>query len=161
MAKQKPPPIQLGGLERLLLKEYVHASPLALVHRKTQAVLLADKAVAAEDIADLVDRQEDTIIRWLRARRTHRLSSIFTGHQDNRNAGKLNRNQLEEIRQTLQSPPSDFGLPKAFWEVPQLKQYIAATFGVVYESDTSYHYLLKKTHIPHKPKWIKNALILQ
>lgn len=146
----KQTPITISGLEKQLLRDYAKAAPLVLLRFKAQAILLAVNGVELSAIADMVDRKPSTVEAWISDWRRQRLASIFTGHQDNNNAGKLTREQLEEIRQTLQSPPSDFGLPKEFWEVPQLKQYLAATFGVVYESDRSYHYLLKFSNLSFK-----------
>lgn len=34
-------------------------------------------------------------------------------------------------------------MPKQFWDVPAIKEYLRGEFGLVYESDRSYHYLLK------------------
>lgn len=133
----------LSGLEKQLLKEYAQTSSLVLVRLKAQAVLLTTKGMTPTDIGDLLDRKERTVVLWLRNWQKQRLSSIFTGHADNRNASKLTSQQLAEIQQVLQSPPSDVGLPREFWDVPQLKQYVAANFGVVYESDQSYHFLLQ------------------
>ena len=76
--------------------------------------------------------------------------SLFTGHQDNNNAGKLTKVQQEEIKLVLQSSPSNYGLPQEFWDVPQLKQYIQATFGIVYESTSSYHFLLTFSNLSFK-----------
>jgi transposase len=146
--KQKQ--IVTSGLEKQLLKEYVKTSPLVLLRFKAQAVLLAASGGTPELIAVDVDRTPRTVILWLRDWRNRRLASIFTSHKDNRNAGKLTLDQLEEIRQVLQSPPSDFGLPREFWEVPQLKQYIAANFGVVYESERSYRYILEFSNLSFK-----------
>lgn len=146
----KQTPIAISGLEKQLLRDYAKAAPLVLMRFKAQAVLLAVNGVEPSAIADMVDRKPSTVETWISDWRKQRLAGIFTGHQDNNNAGKLTREQLEEIRQTLQSPPSDFGLPKEFWEVPQLKQYLAANFGVVYESDRSYHYLLKFSNLSFK-----------
>lgn len=50
----------------------------------------------------------------------------------------------------MQSPPSDVGLPKEFWDVPQLKQYIQVQFDVVYECEDSYHFLLKFSNLSFK-----------
>lgn len=111
---------------------------------------MADNGVAVSAISDVFDRSQYTIAQWLKDWRSHRLSSIFTGHKDNSNASKLTPEQKEEIQQALQSPPSDFGLPKEFWDVPQLKQYIEASFGVQYESDKSYHFLLKFSNLSFK-----------
>lgn len=148
VTKQRP--ITISRLEKELLTVYVKTSPLVLVRFKATAVLLAGSGVAPELIAPAVDRKHRTVTQWLNAWRTARMSSIFTRQQDNRNAGKLTAEQQTKIQQVLQSPPSDVGLSREFWEVPQLKQYIAANFGVVYDSDRSYHYLLKFSNLSFK-----------
>lgn len=129
--------INTSGLEKELLRSYAKTSPLHLVRFKAQAILMATKGMAPTDIGDILDREERTVVLWIRDWRQRRLSSIFTGHRGNNNAGKLTREQLEEVKQVLQSPPSAHGLPKEFWDIPQLKQYVKAEFGVVYESDES------------------------
>jgi transposase len=146
----KQTPIKISGLEKQLLRDYAKSAPLVLLRFKAQTILLAANNVEASAIGDMVDRKSSTVETWLGDWRKQRLGSIFTGHQDNHNASKLTHEQLAEIQQTLQSPPSDFGLPTAFWEVPQLKQYITANFGVVYESERSYHYLLKFANLSFK-----------
>ncbi len=148
MAKQTP--ITISGLERELLKQYVKTSPLVLVRFKAQAVLAAARGAPLAFITEVVDRKPSTVELWLRNWRTCRLASIFTGHQNNHNAGKLTPGQLAEVKTTLQSPPSEYGLPKEFWDVPQLKQYVTAQFGVAYECDQSYHFLLKFSNLSFK-----------
>jgi transposase len=146
--KQKP--ITISGLEKELLKQYAKASPLVLLRFKAQAILLASSGVAATAIAEAFDRNSRTVSLWLSDWNQRRLSSIFTSHKGNNNASKLTKVQLEEIKQTLQSPPSELGLPKEFWDVPVLKQYLQTSFGIVYESDTSYHFLLKFSNLSFK-----------
>ena len=53
---------------------------------KSHALLARDKGMAVKDIADIASRSEKTISRWLKEWDDRRLSSIFTGHQDNENA---------------------------------------------------------------------------
>jgi transposase len=142
--------ITISGLERDLLKQYAKTSPLVLVRFKAQAVLAAARGAPLVFITEVVDRKPSTIELWLRNWRKRRLASIFTGHQDNRNAGKLTAEQLAEVKAVLQSPPSEHGLPKGFWDVPQLKQYVTAQFGVTYECDQSYHFLLKFSNLSFK-----------
>lgn len=137
-------------MEKQLLREYAKTTPLVLLRFKAQAILLASNGVEPSAIADMVDRKPSTVETWIRNWHKQRLSSIFTGHADNHNAGKLTLDQLEEVRQILQSPPSDFGLPKEFWDVPVLKQYIQASFDVTYESVSSYHFLLKFSNLSFK-----------
>ena len=136
--------------EKLVLRAYAKTSPLVLVRLKAQAVLMASKGMTPLDIGDIAERSKRTVELWLRDWNQRRLASIFTGHSDNDNAALLTREQKEEIRQALQSPPSDFGLPKEFWDVPQLKQYVEASFGVVYDNDRSYHFLLQFSNLSFK-----------
>lgn len=121
-----------------------------LVRFKAQAVLAAARGAPVEFITEVVDRKPRTVTRWLRNWRERRLASIFTGHQNNHNAGKLTPEQLAEVKTVLQSPPSEHGLPKEFWDVPQLKQYVTVQFGVTYECDQSYHFLLKFSDLSFK-----------
>lgn len=102
------------------------------------------------DIADVLGRTTRTVERWIRDFKVVRVASIFTGHQDNENASKLTRIQKEEIKAILSKPPSDMRLPKKFWDVPQLRQWVKAEFGVVYESEQSYHYLLRFSNLSFK-----------
>ena len=142
--------ITISGLERELLKQYAKTSPLVLVRFKAQAVLAAARGAPLAFITEVVDRKPSTIETWLHNWRNRRLASIFTGHQNNHNAGKLTPGQLAEVKTVLQSPPSERGLPKEFWDVPQLKHYVTVQFGVTYECDQSYHFLLKFSNLSFK-----------
>ena len=136
--------------EKQLLQSYAKTSALVLVRLKSQAVLLASNDVRTVVIADSMGKTSRTVSDWLAAWRTRRLSSIFTGHQNNDNAAKLTKQQKAEIKQALQQPPSDQGFPKEFWDVPGLRTYVEARFGIVYESDKSYHFLLKFSNLSFK-----------
>lgn len=103
-----------------------------------------------EDIADVLGRNSRTIERWIRDFKQIRMASLFTGHKDNENAAKLTRDQKVEISQVLSDKPSVYGLPKEFWNTPQLKRYVKAEFGIVYESERSYHYLLQFSNLSFK-----------
>lgn len=140
----------ISDAEEASLKQFIKTTPLALVRFKSQAVLMAVSGASPAVIAAGFDRKPRTVSQWLKAWQKERLASIFSGHEHNNNAGKLTNEQRAEIRKTLQSPPSDFGLPKDFWDVPGLKSYISAAFGIVYESDQSYHFLLKFSNLSFK-----------
>lgn len=143
MGRPKQKRIEITESEQDILQEYAKRSPLVLIRSKAQAVLLASSGGQSDATALMLGRKPRTIENWLKEWRERRTASLFTRHQNNTNASKLTIEQLEEIQQILQSPPSDFGLPKEFWDVPQLKEYVRATFGVVYECDDSYHFLLE------------------
>ena len=103
-----------------------------------------------DDASEFLSRDKRTIQRWIINFSETRMASIFSGHENNENAGKLTKEQKKEISETLNKPPSDFGLPKDFWDVPSIKEYIKAEFGTVYESRQSYHFLLKFSNLSFK-----------
>lgn len=140
----------LTDVEQTLLRDYFRTSPIQLIRLKAQALLMVDEGLPQVQVGRFVVRKERTVQRWVRDFASRRLASLFSGHVDNENASKLTRKQKREIRDVLRKPPSDADLPKAFWDVPQLKQYVQATFGVVYESTQSYHFLLKFSDLSFK-----------
>lgn len=142
--------IELSEEEKTLLKNYVKTTPLLLIRYKCQALLMRSKGMKLADIGDIVSRNENTVSRWLADWEKCRMASIFTGHKDNENAAKLTKEQRKEIREALEKPPSAYTLPKEFWDVPTLKKYVEAKFGVVYESDQSYYFLLKFSNLSFK-----------
>lgn len=111
---------------------------------------MATSQIAPAIIGSVLDRSERAIILWLRAWNRHRLASLFTGHRDNTNAGKLTHDQLKEVKNILAAPPRDVGIPGVFWDVPRLKSYVEASFGIVYESERSYHFLLRFGNLSFK-----------
>lgn len=125
-----------------LLYQYLD-SPIRLIHFKATAVLARHRKLPLKDVCFLIPRSQRVITRWLSDFEKQRLSSIFSGMVGNEHAAKLTRAQKLEIKQVIGQPPNDQGLPKEFWDVPKLKTYVSTYFGVVYESDVSYHFLLK------------------
>lgn len=135
--------IELSQEEITILQSYTKTSPINLIRQKSQAILLRSRGVKVLDIVFSQDVGKRTVERWIKDFSIKRLSSIFSGLVGNQNAAKLTRKQKEEVKRILQQKPSDYGLPKEFWDIPQLKHYIYARFGTVYESDRSYHFLLE------------------
>lgn len=142
--------IQLAEEEKQTLKNYFKSTSLILIRLKSQAILMKSRGISFVDIAAVLDRDERTVRRWIKDFKYRRLGSIFTGQKDNQHAAKLTRTQKAEIRRVLLRKPSVYGLPKEFWNVPQLKTYVFARFGVVYESDRSYHFLLEFGNLSFK-----------
>jgi transposase len=137
--------------EKVILQQYAKAAPLVLLRFKAQAVLLASTgSVAASAIALYMDKQPRTITGWVNDWNKRRMVSIFTGHKANTNAAKLLPEDKLFVSEVLASPPSDYGLPKEFWDVPQLKDYVRAEFGIVYESPRTYHMLLQFSKLSFK-----------
>lgn len=142
--------IDLSQEEKDILQGYFKTSPISLVRVKAQAILMRDHEMKVEQIGYAVLRDERTIERWVKDFKQRRMASIFSGRVGNEYAAKLTREQKEEIAKVLQQKPSSYGLPKEFWDVPQLKKYVYAKFGQVYETDRSYHFLLEFGNLSFK-----------
>lgn len=142
--------IKLTSDESYLLGEYFKTSPIKLIRLKSQAILMRNKELKLKDMRDLLFRDQRTIQRWIKDFSNQRMASIFSGHENNENASKLTNEQKEEISETLKKPPSESGLPKEFWDVPTIKEYVRAEFGIIYESRQSYHFLLKFSNLSFK-----------
>lgn len=135
--------IELQKDEAATLREYYKTAPSALMRERAHCALLCAKQFSAEQIADILFRDTATIQEWITKFLQERTASIFHHYTGNRNAAKLTKQQDEEVKKILSSPPSAFGLPGSFWTPPKLKHWMTSQFGVIYESERSYHYLLE------------------
>ena len=119
--------------------------------------MLASKGYRAPAIADILDRDRTIIEDWLHAWNTARISSIFPKYEGNTNASKFTKEQLREIKKTLESKPKKDGLINDFWTVQRLKDYVRAEYGTIYESDGSYHHIFAihgySFKLPEKRNW--------
>lgn len=102
-----------------------------------------NRQVPLSVLSEMFNRSERVVTRWIADYSRRRLSSIFSGKVGNEHASKLTKEQKREIREVIGEPPNEQGIPKEFWDVPKLKNYVETKFGVVYESDISYHFLLR------------------
>lgn len=136
--------------ERMLLRDYFKTSPIGLIRHKAQTIIMRSQDMFIREIAAALFVGERTIERWLRDFLEKRMASIFSGRVGNEYASKLTRLQKGEIKKVLSRKPSASGLPKEFWDVPQLKKYIYARFGIIYETDRSYHFLLEFSNLSFK-----------
>lgn len=135
--------IQITETETEILVSFIKTTPITLIRYKSLAVLLTSRGVEIEAICLAVNRKPRTVSAWLADWNTRRMASIFSGHVNNSNAGKLTDDQLQQIKDVLSQPPSEYGIPKEMWDVPTLKEYISATFDIIYESRESYYFLLR------------------
>lgn len=139
--------------EELLLQHY-RKSKSEMIRERAHAVLLSSGGYSPYEIGKILFRDEKTTREWVKAFSKERIASIFPRYFDNENAAKLTRIQKKEIRKVLSNSPSEYGIPRAFWEVKTLRSYIKAEFGVEYESDNSYRFIFKlhsfSFHLPGK-----------
>ena len=142
--------ISLTLPEKEIIEGYIKTTPLSSVRFRSYAVLMRSDGLEVKQISKYVFHSERTVTRWLKDFSNRKISSLFSGNVQNENASKLTRDQKQEIKEVLSQSPNDQGLPTEFWNVPRLKEYLSAVFGVVYESDQSYHFLLKFSNLSFK-----------
>ena len=136
--------------ERTVLVAFNRDSPVLLIRLKAQAIMSSDQGLSSKSIAINAGKSIRAIERWLSSWNKQRMASIFSGHADNHNASKLTKAQLSQVKEVLSQPPSEYGIPKEFWDVPTLKNYLSATFGVTYESPESYYFILRFSGLSFK-----------
>lgn len=141
---------KITNQEKILLRQHFKYSPLLLVQLKSHAVLMWANNMTDTGVADVVGRSERQVMLWRRGWNRSRIASIFSGHTNNSNAGKLTIEQLQQIKEVLAQPPSEYGIPQEMWDVPTLKNYISTTFDVVYESPESYYFILRFSGLSFK-----------
>jgi transposase len=128
---------------KVLLNWKKRNDTMTLVRLKAEAVLYSSMGVSVEIISSSVDRSQKTVSGWLSDWTYYRLQSVVTEHSGNQNAAKLTREQKEELKEILKSPPSEAGISADFWDVPALEDVVKTKFDVEYESDSSYQLLMK------------------
>ncbi len=143
-------PVQITLNEKELLEDWRRYGTSPLIRDRALAVIVNSQGKSAHFIAKMLSRKNSTVYSWLNKFKQYRLSSILTKYRGNTNASKLTPSQKEQIKQVLSQSPSEYGIPKEFWQVKDLKRYIRAEFGVVYESDRSYHFLFRLSRFSWK-----------
>ncbi len=133
--------IALSLQEDALIEEHYKKCETALIRSRAHAILLNHAGYHAPEISRIIRCDENTIRLWIHSFSETRIASIFPTYTNNTNASKLTKKQLEQIKKTLGKPPSDEEIPSVFWSVKNVKSYLTAKYGVVYESDRSYHHL--------------------
>lgn len=136
-------PVRITLEEKELLEDWRRYGTSPLIRDRALAAIINSRGKSAYFISGILSRKEETVRGWLKQFKNRRLSSLFSRYRQNNNAGKLTKEQKQQVKQVLSQPPSDYGIPKQFWQVKDLKRWIRAEFGVVYESDRSYHFLFK------------------
>lgn len=132
-----------------LLKQH-YRKGRGTVSQRAHAILLSSLGKTAYDIAQVLFVEEKTVREWIKRWHRTRMASLFSDNHRNQNASKLTDRQREEIANVLKQAPSDYGIPREFWDVSSLRFYVTAHFNVVYESSRSYHFLFRVNNFSFK-----------
>lgn len=143
MAKRQ---LQLRELEITRLAAAEQATNDKHARTRYQAIRLYGQGWAIETIQEITQAGESTIRQWAmnyRAEGLNGLRSQWTG----KNANKLTGEQREQIKQRLHEyRPVDLHLSTGeYWTVSDLRVAVEQWFGVVYQDETSYQTLFRKS----------------
>jgi len=126
--------------ERELLHQYFKKAS-GSIRNRTHCILLSSENHTPYQIAKVLFVAEKTAREWIKKWHQIRMAALFSGNFKNQNAAKLTKGQKEEIKNALRNPPSLYGIPRSFWDISALKSFVSAYFSIIYESDSSYHFL--------------------
>ena len=110
-------PVQITTDEKELLEDWRRYGVNSLIRDRALSVLINSRGKSAHTISIILSRKESTIRSWLAKFKRQGLSSLFSKYLGNTNASKLTPTQKREIKEVLESKPSEYGIPKRFWEV--------------------------------------------
>jgi transposase len=82
--------------EVTLLHAYADTSPIKLLRKKSEAILLRSRSILIKDIAFSLNASYRTVERWIKDFSERRMASIFNGLVGNEHAAKLTKEQKEE-----------------------------------------------------------------
>lgn len=132
------PAVVLTDVEFKIIHSHYLKSEYQGIRLRSHTALLSHKEYSPIQIADILFQSEQTICRWVKDFERERIASLFPKYLGNEHASKLTRKQKEHLKGVLLQKPSDYGIPKEFWDISTLRRYVKAEFGVEYESDESY-----------------------
>ena len=130
--------VQLSDAEFKVIHSHYLKSEYQGIRLRSHTALLSHKGYTPIQIADILFQSEQTICRWVKDFGSERIASLFPKYLGNEHAAKLTRKQKEHLKSILSQKPSDYGIPKEFWDISTLRKYVKAEFGVEYESVESY-----------------------
>jgi DNA-binding CsgD family transcriptional regulator len=117
-------------------------SPNASLRDRAQTILARfEQGFHDEQIAQFLRKQPSTIRCYLADFRKYRLASLCSLHFGNQNAAKLTKEEKRCLEAVLADPPSVYGLPGEFWDVPSVQTYTSAHLSLTYASPESYRAL--------------------
>ena len=106
--------------------------------------MYAARGVGLDTVAEMVERAEGTVRKWLSQWRQTRPSSVVTRHAVGVSAARLKRAQKEELEEVFSKPPSESGVKAGLWDAHgSLRTSRLIRFGARYRSDSSYRLLMR------------------
>lgn len=98
-------------------------------------LLAAEKSLVADDIAEIVRTDVQTVRRWLKRYREHGLGGLSDGPRPG-GPRKVTDTYLTELVKVARRPPAAVGLPHVRWTAQRLSAYMAARTDINVHPET-------------------------
>jgi transposase len=135
-----------------LLGEYNHAADPERRTRFQMILLRAEWDLSPRQIAPLVHRSHDTVLRVLHRYQEGGLAAIP------RKKGPGPRPKItaaweEELLRVIEDDPHDYGVNSANWTTQLLADYLAAKTGIAVDPETVRRCLHRNDYVCKRPTW--------
>jgi putative transposase len=125
------------------LKAFFHKTKDEREKERCHSILLRHKGYRIKEVAEILERSESAIKAWTKEYLKNGLEGIKSKPQSGNNK-KLARQQKEDTKADINHyTPEDLGYNGRFWTVKLLRTHLKEKFGVVYQSERSYHKLFE------------------
>lgn len=111
-----------------------HGSPQSLEAIRLKAVELHEQGMSPEEIAEISDRSERTVQKWLKIARENGPEALHAKPHPGATP-KLTDRQRQDLRKRLLAGAQAAGFSTNLWTCPRVRQLIQEVYGVSYHVD--------------------------
>jgi transposase len=111
-----------------------HGSPQTLEAIRLQAVALHEQGLLLDEIAELLDRSQRAVEKWIKIARDQGLDALRAKPHAGA-APKLDAAQRADLRRRIIAGARAAGFDTDLWTCPRVRQLIEQVYGVTYHVD--------------------------
>ncbi len=148
-AIQLPPPSeeQLSALDKL----YRTTKDVRLQQRAQMILLAAEKGMVAEEIAQIVRKDEQTVRRWLKRYMTEGIEGLADAPRPGVEP-TVTPEYREKLEETVRRRPRSLGQPFSLWTCQRLADYLAEETGLRLSDESVRRYLAAAGIVLSRPQ---------
>ena len=111
------------------LQDEIRRSEEARYDHRLHGVLLVAQGMSCPEVSHLLGDSPRTVEYWVRRFEEKGLAGLVEGERSGR-PGRLNDEQMEEIKSALRQPPESVGIATGLWDGKGLSAFIKKRYGV-------------------------------
>jgi transposase len=111
------------------LQDEIRRSEEARYDHRLHGLLLVAQGMSCPEVSRLLGDSPRTVEYWVRRFEEKGLAGLVEGERSGR-PGRLNDEQMEEIKSALRQPPESVGIANGLWDGKGLSAFIKKRYGV-------------------------------